>query len=251
MNRFLFIVILFYSSLSFADLAPTQSEIAFLSYKNGEYKTAAAKFEELLTPKSLIKEPSVYYNLGNSYFKLGQYGKAILNYRKTLLIQPNHKNAKHNLSLARKKINKNSIYLQESIILSPLSTFNKSQIRFTFLVTFFFTCILLSIYPKYPYKFLSITSVVLASYLALLTFGTTYSTYGQPVISFSELSPAVIIKDTNAYSSRDKNSQIIALVKNGSELLTDVFKEGWFKVKLQDGKKAWLPSDIIKVVDDS
>jgi tetratricopeptide (TPR) repeat protein len=51
-----------------------------------EFRTVAAAFEALVAPE--YQNDAVYYNLGNARMKAGEYGRAILAYRKASLMRP-------------------------------------------------------------------------------------------------------------------------------------------------------------------
>ncbi|MBM4076669.1 MAG: tetratricopeptide repeat protein [Planctomycetes bacterium] len=60
---------------------------AFDSAKSsGDYRQAALLFESILDDG--YRSGAVYYNLGNTYYRAGQYGLAILNYRKAKPYRP-------------------------------------------------------------------------------------------------------------------------------------------------------------------
>lgn len=73
-------------------------EAEFLYQKN-DFEGAVHIYEELLS-KGIVSS-SVYYNLGNAYFRSGNIGKTILNYERALRLSPNDKELKHNLSYVR------------------------------------------------------------------------------------------------------------------------------------------------------
>src|SRR5262249_36809000 len=51
-----------------------------------DYRESAALLESLLTDG--FKNGAVYYNLGNAYFRAGEYGRAIAAYRKAKAFRP-------------------------------------------------------------------------------------------------------------------------------------------------------------------
>ena len=71
-------------------------------YQQKEYDSAAAYFEKiaLLKPRSA----DVYYNLGNTYYRLNKIGSAVLNYERALQIKPNFDAAKDNLMLTQNRM---------------------------------------------------------------------------------------------------------------------------------------------------
>ncbi len=69
-------------------------------FKSGDFAGAAAAYETLLETEG--PRASVYYNLGNSYQQLKQYGPAILAYERARLLTPRDPDLLANLALARK-----------------------------------------------------------------------------------------------------------------------------------------------------
>ena len=63
-----------------------------------QYHEAAKEFESILADG--FRSGAVYYNLGNSYFRAGEYGRAILNYRKAQPYLPRDPYLKANLQQA-------------------------------------------------------------------------------------------------------------------------------------------------------
>lgn len=68
-------------------------------YDSGEYSAAIDNYNQLL--ERGYTGAAVYYNLGNSYFKDGQFGMAIWAYRRALKINPDLDQARTNLEFAR------------------------------------------------------------------------------------------------------------------------------------------------------
>src|SRR5947208_11437033 len=71
---------------------------------NSEY--AASNFKEAISDYgSLVQSgewsANLFYNLGNAYYRTGDYGRAILNYERALRIDRQHPEAQANLRIAR------------------------------------------------------------------------------------------------------------------------------------------------------
>ena len=69
------------------------------AYKAEDYDKAAAAYEEVL--RGGKESGALYYNLGNSYFKKGSLGKAILNYERARRLVPRDGDLNFNLEYAR------------------------------------------------------------------------------------------------------------------------------------------------------
>lgn len=67
-------------------------------YREGKFAAALGEYEDLL--KTYPNSPYLYYNIGNSYFKMGSKGLAVANYYRAFKLAPRDKDIRHNLSLA-------------------------------------------------------------------------------------------------------------------------------------------------------
>ncbi|MDY6904817.1 MAG: tetratricopeptide repeat protein [Thermodesulfobacteriota bacterium] len=84
-------------------------------YKTGQYDEAQRHYEKAfsLATDGALKEKSLY-NRGNSHFRSGQYQKAIDAYQKTLALNPEDREAKDNLELARQALRQQKQQQQKS-----------------------------------------------------------------------------------------------------------------------------------------
>ena len=68
-------------------------------YESGRYVEAALVYEQLIDRG--YESGALYYNLGNAYFKQGDLGRAILNYRRAEKLYPRDADIRANLKIAR------------------------------------------------------------------------------------------------------------------------------------------------------
>ena len=140
MEKVIFSFLLFSASLITAQDNVTLLESARKAYFNGKYEDAVNLYRKLdgltgnsgkysselaqsLYRQQKFEESRAYYskkkdkaeasdmnfNIGNTYFNEGNYEEAINSYREALKINPNDKEARHNLSISmRKKSQKNN-----------------------------------------------------------------------------------------------------------------------------------------------
>ena len=98
MKQLLVIFLLFLSVTICAD------EVLFTTannlYTNGNYAEAILKYDSILANN--IESYKIYYNLGNCYYKTGDWANAIWYYEKSLKIEQNEKTIQ-NLTLANLK----------------------------------------------------------------------------------------------------------------------------------------------------
>ncbi|MEO5913121.1 MAG: tetratricopeptide repeat protein [Luteolibacter sp.] len=80
----------------------TPFEQANQQFSAGDFAAAAASYQKIIADQG--PDPAVYYNLGNSYQSLKQYGPAILAYERARLLTPRDPDLLANLALARKAV---------------------------------------------------------------------------------------------------------------------------------------------------
>jgi len=70
------------------------------AHLRGDYGAAIAAYEQL--DKQHVISADLYYNLGVSYFRQGQLGRAIWSFERALVVAPDDEDARFNLTQARK-----------------------------------------------------------------------------------------------------------------------------------------------------
>src|SRR5438067_10146754 len=80
-----------------------QSETEFTKanqeYAEGHFKEAIDRYEALV--RSGQWSANLFYDFGNAYFRTGDFGRAILNYKRALALERHHPEAAANLQIAR------------------------------------------------------------------------------------------------------------------------------------------------------
>ncbi|MEP7078175.1 MAG: tetratricopeptide repeat protein [Chthoniobacterales bacterium] len=69
------------------------------AYAEEHFAEAIQNYERAVSARTW--SPALFYNLGNAYFRAGDAGHAILNYRRALVLDPHHPEAEANLRVAR------------------------------------------------------------------------------------------------------------------------------------------------------
>jgi len=89
---------------------PTSPELSYnlgnVFYQKQNYKEALSKYSKALDLKDSLDLANDYYNLGNTFYRSGKYQQAIETYQRSLGINPEDEDAKYNLELVKKKMEK-------------------------------------------------------------------------------------------------------------------------------------------------
>ena len=102
MRQRLVVLLLTFIQCAIAQEASLQFEQANQLYRNGEYEQAATMYEQIVM--NGYESPALYYNLGNTYFKLKNIPAAILNYERAKRLAPHDDDIAHNLRLANLRV---------------------------------------------------------------------------------------------------------------------------------------------------
>ncbi len=101
-NRLCVIAFVAWVTAALAGGAPEAFEQANQLYERGQFTEAAAAYESLL--RSGSASPALFFNLGNAYFKSGQVGRALFNYRRAEALAPRDPDIRANLQFARDSV---------------------------------------------------------------------------------------------------------------------------------------------------
>jgi tetratricopeptide (TPR) repeat protein len=85
-----------FASMAFAQ---TDFDKANREYAQGHFKEAISSYEALVHAGQW--NANLFYDLGNAYFRIGDFGHAILNYERALALDRHHPEATANLQIAR------------------------------------------------------------------------------------------------------------------------------------------------------
>lgn len=92
--------------LAFAAVSSTTFAQAEDHFAKGNEEFAAGRFAEAISQYDALVQSkewsaALFYNLGNAWFRSGDFGRAVLNYKRALALEPSHPEAKANLRIAR------------------------------------------------------------------------------------------------------------------------------------------------------
>lgn len=71
------------------------------AYAAGDYEQALNSYNQLVATE--IRSADLYYNLGNTYYRLNEWGEAVWAYERALEINPSHENTRYNLDFVNQQ----------------------------------------------------------------------------------------------------------------------------------------------------
>lgn len=227
-------------------------EQATSAYNEGDYETAINRYLEILDNGE--HSAALYFNLGNSYYKLNQIAPSIYYYEKALLLKPNDPEILNNLSYAQNMT-------LDAIEKMPETGFSKIYNKITGFLSFdqwamlavVFTILFVLLYIAFYYfRYSSRKRFAFITGMVSLIFAIISMTFA--FIQFNDYkrdSPAIIFSEEVTVKSEPNNrSQEVFTLHEGTKIrVLDSLNE-WKKIRIQDGKMGWLRGTDIKLLKD-
>lgn len=206
-------------------------------FSEKEYDSAVVYYEKAVEMGA--NDADLFYNLGNAYFKSRKLGRAILNYRRALLISPRSKEIKYNLAFSRaflrddiKPVYSGFIYNVYSFV---INFFSFRELLYIILlcslfVTLFGVALILK-GRKIARKGLFMFSVLLVVFCSIYAMK-----FRDP---WQRKLAVVVVPELQVRSGPDSSAELLFSIHEGTIVVTSEEREGWVRIKIQDGKEGW------------
>ncbi|UOB19220.1 tetratricopeptide repeat protein [Abyssalbus ytuae] len=242
--------------LSFFTVSSQQTDNLFESanqlYNDGKYQEAINNYLKII--ENGEHSASLYFNLGNAYYKLNRVAPSIYYYEKALQLSPNDSDITNNLLYAQNMT-------VDAIEVLPQTGFSKilqgliGKVSYNTWAITSILCMLLFVITFLVYYFssyqnkkrlffiISITSLLFSLLSLIFAFtGYNYVNSKKPAIVFA--------KETGVNAEPNHRSNEIFVLHEGTKVNVEEEMGEWKKIKLADGKTGWLPSTEIKEIKD-
>ncbi|OGL47818.1 MAG: hypothetical protein A2W05_09340 [Candidatus Schekmanbacteria bacterium RBG_16_38_10] len=218
------------------------------AYNRGDYDRAVLLYQKLLdlgTRNSLL-----YYNLGNCFFRKGELGKSILNYKKSELYNPRNEDLKANLNYVRQSI-KDKIEVRGDGIRKRFFfwyyALNLKEIFIFFLIFngIFWILAVLKLFKSFPF----LRAVFFVFLLLMLVSGISAATKFYEMENFK--GGVVLAEEVSVRSGDSITDTVIFKLHEGTEIEILDERDDWVKIKLPHGSKdmrGWLEKKFVGIV---
>ena len=221
-------------------------------YNEGEYTKAADSYLQIL--ENGEHSAALYFNLGNTYYKLNDIAPSIYYYEKALLLKPNDKDIKNNLAYAQNM----TLDAIEPLPQTSLTKFyNKLTHYLSFdqwayvgvvLMMLFVGCYIAFYYFKFSTQkriaFISSIIFLLGSLMAVFLAYFQFQKFNsdQPAIVFAE--------EVSIKSEPNNRGQTVFSLHAGTKVNILEHLNDWTRIGISDGSTGWIPSEEIKILKD-
>ena len=214
-----------------------------LAYKNGKYAQAVADYEAVRAAG--LESGPLYYNLGNSYFKAGEIGKAVLNYERAKFFVPADQDLKTNLNYALgvlEIVRPVSIGGQVmDVLFGPLSV-NTMALLLSALFLLILIMLKVRLFVPAAKRLASAVAIVL---FAVFIAGCVY--FYQKVVYLNYGGIVVTHKAEIKFEPQSNGTNYFELGEGDTVTVVE-HAPGWYKVKRLDGKLGWVDSRSVALI---
>lgn len=225
------------SAQSSAQFARANQEFA-----SGDFAAAVNDYEELV--RSGQDAPNLFYNLGNAYFRKKDLGRAILNYERTLTLEPRHPEAQANLRIARDEARALELVPTKMERLLAVATLNQYAVAAAVALWIFaFSLVVLIFSLRRSRTLIALTTV------SLMIFAATAFAAWQ-LASGTNGRGLAIVTANNAdarLATADTANRVLALPA-GSEIRILSERGDWIYAALPNNLHGWMPSKSAELV---
>lgn len=241
--------------------AETEWQRALDAYSKREYSDAVAAFERVA--ELGFGDADLYYNLGNAYYKLGQQGegtafangelgRAILNYRRALKVDPSNDDARYNLDLAIDHTN-DAEALPQGVLATMWSAIRgiMSSNGWALLSVVLFVATLAVVLLYLLSNRVIVRKIAFFAAIALLfvsIFGTIFSLSLRALGEDSEQAVVVCKSVGSVHASPDNTSKVIRQPSQGVTVKVLRNHGDWSEIEFVDGEKGWIVTTNIERV---
>ena len=206
-------------------------------YQKANYKQALPIYQKLAA--AYPYNPDIWFNLGNTYFKLDELGKAIWYYKKVLKFAPRDKDAQKNLGLAQAKIIDRvkplplAVTLNKIINYFTINFFLLGLLGIGFLANLFLFFYRRGKGPKQPFYVYILIGGLLLLFVVMFSLKT-YQEFGV------RKGVLVGIKKVAVKSGPTQSLKTLFYIHDGVQFKISKKVDNWVKIKLTNGWTGWL-----------
>lgn len=227
--------------------AESLSAAAQQAYADGEHARALQLFDSVAT---VYSSTTLFYNLGNCHFKLGDVPRAILNYERALRLEPGAEDVQANLDLARLQVVDRINELPGFALGATWGKLRGGNDVDQWARRALWGCLALFLALAFglsaPMRWVRNTAFGLAAVLVLFTAASSAFAAWRAA-EVRDASEAIILAaKVDARSEPRTGSAVLFALHKGTKITVLQDQDGWSEVRLPNGSVGWMPPGTLE-----
>ena len=246
--------------ISFTSYAQSLVEKANTEYIADKFANALELYLQAANEEGVSSD--LYYNIGNTYYRMGELGKSVLYFERALMLDPQNTDAKTNLEFVNSKI-QTKISQEKSFVSQTIDDFVGSlstntwatiaTISFLLLLTGILLYVFSSVILLRKIGFFGGGIMLLTTIIALLcafSMKSKVEAHNKAIITTHSVTLSTVPR-----MPKDKNEEAFILTAGNKVTIVDSVetkngeeKVKWYDVKADDTHRAWLKADNLEII---
>ena len=219
-------------------------------YNKGDYQNAIESYLEII--ENGYHSSEVYYNLGNTNYKIGNVAETNYYFEKAKMLSPNDEMIINNLEFAKnmtmdsiETLPQTQINLFFNDLLAFMTTDNWSMLT---MLTLWIVCILFLIYSFSKSIFtkrIFFSSGILSFLIFIFFTYITISKHGQENIKKG----IIFRKEIGVWTEPNQRNEVLFFLHEGTKLKIIDELEGWSKILISNGSEGWIENNSVRLLN--
>src|SRR5690554_103256 len=217
-------------------------------YEQNRYEEAAACYQQLVDYG--YEGGNLYFNLGNTYYKLGRTGPAVLYYEKAKRLMPRDADLRANLSYALEGVEEGTPNWKREFLLNLTGFFPTEQLVIIASFCFFlFTAVVIAalLFPE------KVRAAYRPWWLGFLFFFGSFLFFFLTLLGFQyydRLTPGGVAVEKGGVIRYEplKEATVHFTLSEGSRVKIAGEKDNWYLITRRDGKRGWVEKYYIEKI---
>ena len=205
-------------------------------YAQGHFKQAISGYEALVSAGQW--SANLFYDLGNAYFRTGEFGRAILNYERALALERHHPEAMANLQIARDEAH--ALELQQSWPERYLQFGSVNQYCIAAAIAFWLAAFAIAMLIFARRR--SATLIIALTFCLLIGAGALYGVVTLERGSNGSALAIITGKDVQARLATADTANSVLALPSGSEVKILSTRGDWIYAALPNTLRGWIPA---------
>lgn len=250
MSKLLYIFLATYLCLTAQAATADKMRLADDAYRNADYHKAAALYRQQLTDGV---SATVYYNLGNAYYRTDRIAEALLCYEKAKKMSPMDKDIQHNIDIARARTI-DRMPAETEMFFVGWYGYVQSLMTIDGWAQFAFVSLVVALVLFLCFLFLNgifVRRLAFYGSVVLLLFFIAGNVFAwQRKATLASHDAAIVMTETaSVKTSPTLKATETCVIHEGTKVrITDSDMKDWLGIRLSDGREGWILSKEVEKI---